>query len=297
MVSPLFHRIAAPLLAGAALGLFAWMAGGATVSADVPGLFDDADGDFFPDDLEWMLMTDPQNADTDGDGVGDYLEAVWKGLPLDPDVEFPAADHEMRVLATTREDDHGVSQFWLHLLFRSMSGLDVSIEGFVPWIDLNGVQYPLHGLLSSVRLYSAVSFRGGEGTFVLISAPIATEETARRLLPFSLGVSAIIGDRPITTSAHYMDNGGETVALVALDRTRASLQTLKQKKQEGPFSGTNRLCVLELDVVGASVGGKICEVRKAECEPAHGLRCGVSCRDALGKMFFLPDGMSTITGG
>lgn len=297
MVSPFLQRIAAPLLAGAALVLFSWMAGEATVSAKRVTLFDDADGDFFPDDLEWMLMTDPQNADTDGDGIGDFLEAVWKGLPLVPDDVAPAADHEMRVLATTRDDDHGVSQFWLYLLFRSMSGLDVSIEGFVPWVDLNGVQYPIHGLLSSARLYSAVSHREGEGTFVLISVRIATEEAARRLLPFSLGASAIIGDRPITTSAHYMDNGGETVALVALDRTRVSLQTLKQKKQEGPFSGTNRLCVLELDVVGASVGGKICEVRKAECEPAHGLRCGTSCRDALGKIFFLPDGMTTITGG
>lgn len=297
MVSPTLHRIAAPLLAGAALGILGWMAGEATVSAEEIGLFDDADGDFLPDDIEWLLMTDPQNADTDGDGMGDYLEAVWSGLPLVPEDGGHPADHEMRVLATTREDANGVSQFWLHLMFRSMSGLDVEFRAFVPWIDVMGVQYPLYGLLSGVTLYSVVSHRAGEGTFVLISAPIATEEAVRRLLPFSLGASAILGGRQVTSATHYLDNGGDTVALVALDRARASLQTLKQKKQEGPFSGTNRLCVLELDIVGVSAGGKICEVRKADCEPAHGLRCGASCRDALGRIFFLPDGMGTITGG
>ena len=65
MASPSFHRIAAPLLAGAVLGLFGWMAGGATVSAKEPGPLSDSDGDFLPDVVEWLLMTDPQNADTE----------------------------------------------------------------------------------------------------------------------------------------------------------------------------------------------------------------------------------------
>jgi hypothetical protein len=204
----------------------------------------------------------------------------------------------MRVVATTSEDDNGVSQFWLHLMFRSMRGLEVEIDGFVPWIDLNGVQYPLHGLLTGVPQHIRVSYINEKiGTFVMISAPIATEEMARRLLPFSLGASVMMDGRRLTSATHFLDSGGETVALVALDRSRVSLQSLKQKKQEGPFSGANKLCVLELDVVGTSAGGRIGEVRKAECESAHGFRCGASCRDALGKMLFLPDGMGTITGG
>ena len=215
MVSPYSKGVPALLLAGSILAALGWMTEAKTVEAQPPSLFDDADGDFLPDALEWALMTDPQVADTDEDGVDDFIEVVQNGFPLENDAPRPK-DHEMRVLATTRVDNAGESQFWLHLLFRSMSGLEAPLEGFVPWIDVGGVKYPIHGLLAGAPLHSRVLHRDDEGTLVLVSLLVATERAARSLLPFSFGVSAKLGGRPITSSTYYMDVEGTTSNLTAL---------------------------------------------------------------------------------
>ena len=44
-------------------------------------VFQDADNDLIPDDLEWVLMLQPQTRDTDLDGTDDFIEAVTHELP------------------------------------------------------------------------------------------------------------------------------------------------------------------------------------------------------------------------
>ena len=100
---------------------------------------------------------------------------------------------------------------------------------------------------------------------LFVSLLVATERAARSLLPFSFGVSAKLGGRPITSSTYYMDVEGTTANLTALDGERVAVQSLRQEQHEEPFAGSNRLCVLKIDVVGTSNGSQIGRVRSAKC--------------------------------
>lgn len=296
MVSPVTHRIVFALLAASLLALIGWTTDAKTVAAEPDGLFDDTDGDFIPDALEWVLLTDFEDADTDDDGVGDYIEAVQGGYPITQDAVALPADDEMRVLATTRDDDNGDSVLWVHAMFRLMNGLDTKLEEVVPWVDLKGQKYPLTGLFDKTPLFWRILDNGAQGTLVVISTPVASEEVGRNLMPFTFGVSARLGGRRVSSSAYYLDVGGRSSVLAALDRDRSAFQTLRKTQQEGPFEFVNQVCALRLTVIGSSPAGTVVRVNSARCEPAHALRCSIRCTAVNETTLVLPDGMSTITG-
>jgi hypothetical protein len=61
--------------------------------------------------------------------------------------------------------------------------------------------------------------------------------------------------------------------------------------------GCNKVCMLQLEVVGTGPCGAVIQVVDAGCEDCNELRCGVACRDALGWLIDLPGGMGSLTGG
>lgn len=295
MISPTFHKISVPLLAATLLAAYTWTTDAKTLTAESAGLFNDADGDFLPDALEWVLLTDPLDADSDDDGVGDYVEMVQSGYPLVADPVPLPSDDEMRVLATTGVDETGASMLWVHVLFRLMNGLDTELEDVLPWVDLEGTKYPLENLFDGVPVFSRV-LENADGMMVMISTPVASEDAARSLLPFTFGISARLGGRSITSSAYYMDLRGQTNTIVARDRDRSVMQTLRQAQQKGVLEFSDRVCALSLTIVGTTPCGPVVRIDSARCEDARRLRCPFSCSAAVETVFLLPDGLSTIAG-
>ena len=59
----------------------------------------DTDGDFLPDVVEWVVLTDSTNPDTDGDNTPDFVEVVEGGNPRFETPPMPA-DQQMRLVVT-----------------------------------------------------------------------------------------------------------------------------------------------------------------------------------------------------
>lgn len=66
----------------------------------------DSDGDFVPDDIElgWLL-TNPQDRDTDHDGLPDNYEIFGAGL-FDPDAFVPDLDQDAKIAPLDNDDDN-----------------------------------------------------------------------------------------------------------------------------------------------------------------------------------------------
>ena len=50
----------------------------------------DTDGDFLPDVVEWVVLTDSTNPDTDGDHIPDFVEVIEGGNPRFETAPLPA---------------------------------------------------------------------------------------------------------------------------------------------------------------------------------------------------------------
>ncbi len=262
--------------------------------------FRDTDGDLVPDMLEWVVFSDPTRADSDGDGQDDFLEITQHTAPF----AFTAAkpfDHEMRLLVSEFNGaEDGQGEIWLHCLFRFASGMP-SIDWFLPQIHTTGVSVPIGELFGQTPFRITMLPANGGGSYAVLTMLLARTSEFAHLLPCTVSARASVGGRVFVTGSYVMSVGGSATALMpaGLDSIsdRFMLQTLSDSSSSSSFFRRNKVCEMELAVIGSTPGGHICEVNRAACEPANGLKCNVSCDQSAGAMIFVPDGLTTITGG
>lgn len=293
---------------GIVAGLWMLPEDSSELRADPVLLSQDTDGDFLPDVVEWACVSNAYAADTDSDGVGDFIEVVQRSQPHIAGPALPA-DHELRLVLTSLTNSAGVTNTYVHLLMRFMTQLD-ALNELDAWIELQ-TSPPVRISLNPLAPTAVVSQQltvPGEGIFVHLAFPLATQSVLEPVMPFTVGASARVGARALRTVVPIFSDRGEPKTLVGYDDSRVMVQTLNATSFVSPSAGagtsagtggsaTNRCCVLSLRSVGSSPSGTVLEVVDAECVDFNDLVCPLACPDSKGTTFTVPGGVGSITGG
>ena len=270
-----------------------------TLVADPTSVTDDSDGDFVPDVVEWACLSNANAADTDVDGVPDFVEIVQRANPQQAGLPLPS-DHELRIVVTALGSG-STSLTNLHLLFRFMgeptllTQLDTFLE--LGWVQ--GARFSLSSLAAGQIIVRQQAVPG-EGLWVHVSVPLASEAGLRSLMPCTIGADAQIGTRLLRTRAPLFDYDGLTSTIVPFARNNmVAVQSIGAQRLFAG-GGSNEVCVMRLRRVGSgdgSAGGDAFRVEAASCEPCNDLQCGAaSCSGSVGRVFVLPGGLEVITG-
>ena len=267
------------------------------MQAEDPDPLADRDGDLLPDSLEWMTLTDPAVQDTDGNGIDDFLQTVQHLSPLSTKLR-PVQD-EVRVLVSSAK--HGQdTDIYVHMLFRFVGNRIGNVQSMVPFITIgtsNPISVPIMELIGTGPIAVRSSYDPVHGTYIAISARIARAADLGALLPATIGATATIDGRSYTSGSYLTQTDNLQVALVPIDQGFLAQPINGGDGTSNPYWNSNSVCVVKMEVVGSGLAGSLCEINAAECEVANGLRCAPSCRSAVGKLVFVPDGLSTLTGG
>jgi hypothetical protein len=167
---------------------------------------------------------------------------------------------------------------------------------FHAWIEIGqlpGLQIPLDSLAVGNVIYRE-RVVAGEGQWVMVSVPLASEMALRYLLPCTIVARAQFGSRVVRHGVKMFDLAGSISTLVPWD-DRFAVQTIAPQ----PFSGgdPNKICVLRLLPRVATPGGTALEVTGSDCVDCSDLDCGAACAATVGWVFIVPGGLGTITGG
>jgi hypothetical protein len=301
----MMNRFLATLLAGsgiAAVGFWSSLPQQpAVLAASTVDPLIDSDEDFLPDVVEWAVLTNAANPDTDNDGNPDFVEVVQYGSPRQVG-STRVLDHEMRVVVTGPAEVSSPSPAWMHLLFRFV-GAPSLMSSFQAWLELPGLpgmQVPID-VLGSNQGEFAQRQTATEGLWVRMSIPMVSIEVLRLVLPCSIHARAVIGGRNIATSVKLFDVQGVPCTLTPFNSNpnQLAVQTLGilRAGDSGSGGGTNRVCLLTLERAGTGPGGHVYEVVDASCEDCNELECAPSCPQSVGWVFTIPGGIETITGG
>ena len=277
--------------------------------ADPSTLLEDSDGDFLPDDLEWCMMTDRGIADTDGDGSGDFLEVVHFDDVRVPGVPAPLND-AMRIVVTSTADGADHQSYWMHMLFRFANGNLGTVSHLVPWIDIMGVRVPLTDLLLS----NSIQFvqRPGPAGDLLVRVsgqdfagrnppePPASRDWSRsRARPVASWRQASSPCPWARRLQLLVPHNDQLIAHTARPQFGHQFQGPSgsggDQEEETEFFKSNKVCVFQLSLVGASPGGSLLEIVSAECMPANGLDCGSECPRTAGEVVTIPGGLPLLT--
>lgn len=262
-------------------------------------MFDDFDHDLVPDCIEDLMRTSSVDADTDNDGIDDF-EEILTFTSHDPKIPTKPVDHAMRVLTTSTFDASGQSVVYLHLMLRFVNAQLKDISFKELYADLGGNRQSLLTLVSGVEKVTHRQ-RSRDGASFLFSIRLSSESDIKRILPCTLGAIAVIDNKYHNTGTYLMNSDGNIGALMPYDGGSLALLPVSGAllvQDENPFyRGGGRVCEMELNKVGASGTGVLCEVTSAKCRAAPGLRCSMSCPKKTGSVITIPDGLRTITGG
>lgn len=273
----------------------------------------DSDGDFLPDAVEWVMLTNAASPDTDGDGVPDFVEVVQQGNPRSPGDALPL-DQEMRVVVTGPTPGFADPLTWLHVFLRilppeeHLSGADThsaaaSIDSFSTWLELAmlpGLQFPLDSL-AAAGIVMRERATTDQGDWLQISVPLTSATVLQALLPCTIWCESTVGGKALRSGVKLIAAGQEIVALVPYSPGRFVVQSISPQPAGVPTFGSttiesNRVCVLDLQEAGAGPGGTIYEVVAAACEDCNDLECNSDCSDSLGWLLTIPGGTSLIGG-
>jgi len=288
------------------VGFAGWHTSGtATLEANPGGPLQDTDGDLLPDCLEWVLMTNPAEADSDFDGTDDFLEAVQFQVTKGAAAPLPM-DHEMRLSVGTF-----AKQIIVHLMLRVVPGEQV--ESLSAFLDIGGTRYPINGLLWNNIVQCKTLVHPTEGTYVIASAWLCSEAQLRTVLPCSLGITGGIGSRSFENGATLFALDGEIATLAPLPSPSgferfgihpidANLSGAAPAQSGGsgplPFWQSSKVCEVELVLNGnTGGGGMVATAIDAQCSGAVTLQCAPSCSGQIGRVLVLPGGLPFITGG
>lgn len=249
----------------------------------------DSDGDFLPDSVEWVLMTNPNSVDTDADGVSDFVEAVQYGAPRTAGAPLPL-DHEMRAVMTGPGPGRQHDPTTLHLFFRFVGGTTNLIQTFQSWIELPaypGLHIPLNVLaFQGVRITERPTPM--QGTWLHLAIPMLSPQFMQSFLPCSIHAQAGIGGNVVQTDIRLLDVGGVTCALVPFRQHSHVLQSIGPVPMNFPTS--NKVCELVLELSAQGQGGSLYEVVDADCEDCNDMECGPTCLASIGTFLLVPGG-------
>ena len=290
--------LATPLAAiGMALTATTGLVEAPRLAADGESPFLDADGDLLPDRLEWVLLLDPLQQDSDSDGVDDFLHAVQGRYALgDPRSSF-GYDDEARVLIHSTPTPTGDRRLWVDMLFRFAGADPQDLQELHPYLDQWGRRVPITSLIGVGETHLALHHHPTEGLYAICSFELVSERLLRSLLPFTIGATAVINSRTISTGTFVDDAAGVVATLVPVAPNHGVVQALQQDLVDDPFWTSSRICVMQLSVISALSNGVICEVTDADCHSSGRLACPPTCLSSRGHLLFFPDGLATVTGG
>lgn len=254
----------------------------------------DSDGDFLPDDLEWVCLTNALSPDTDTDGTPDFVEVVQRGNPRQPGLPVPA-DHEMRLVVTTRPGDTG-GEVVMHLLFRFLGTTELltHLDCYAEIGSLPGLRVPLSSLsLQPVAMEQRID--PSEGLWVRLSIALVSESVLRYVLPCAITATATIGGRTLCTAVPLFEHDSSVCSVVCFGAGSYAIQTVAPSAAHS--LPNNRVCVLQLQPVGSGPGGCAFMVTSADCQDCNDLSCGTECSASVGSILVLPGGVGSITGG
>jgi len=263
--------------------------------------FLDTDGDMLPDTLEWVLMSDPWNADTDGDGEDDFLEAVQFQLPRN--TPPPPLDHEFRAITHIVRMQDNSQHVIVNLMFRLANADPGEVASLVPFIDFQGQKFPFPSLFAMGLVHVDLKLVANEGMYILLSSRLCDPGELQYFLPSAIGATALIGQRPFENGSLLHRDGGTTVSVAEIANDRFSIHPIDSEFLTDPnepqsgFWQKSKVCELELVVEAVGGGYSLAEVVEAACTGAPTLGCSPTCDTWLGKLVVFPDDMSFVTGG
>lgn len=256
----------------------------------------DTDGDLVPDSVEWVMQTDPEETDTNEDGVDDFLAIVAYGNLLESMSE-PEPKHAMRVVVNSAAEG-GDTHVWLHLMVRFVVTQNIGEIFIDPYIDVRGMRASLVPLLGHGNITLRTK-QQRDSLYVMISCRLTNEASLARILPCTLGAEGVFDRQHINTGTYVVDSGGLPHAMLPFTDSSYILQPINADarfQEPNPFWKGGRVCVMKLTVISSSPNGHLCEVTSAECKPSPGLRCASSCASNVGQPVFVPGGLGTING-
>ena len=294
------------MAAGLATSFVAWTipsksvaAGGGTGSAATL----DTDGDFLPDAVEWVVLTNAHKDDTDGDLIPDFVEVVEAGRPRHESQPLPADQH-MRLIITGPSPASTDPRTWMHVFHRVMtpatspgSGAN-AIQSFQVWLEgplWPGIQFPLNALASGEVVYRE-RVTANDGVWVQFSVPLVSQSILAAVLPCTIWAQTTVREQSLRSGQTLIEAGGSIATLVPFVDDRYVLQTLSPFASQPAVSESNRVCVLSLQEMSVGPAGTTYQVVDADCEDANELECSASCQASIGWTMTIPGGTGLIGG-
>ncbi|MFN6145811.1 MAG: hypothetical protein ACK5AL_05595 [Planctomycetota bacterium] len=274
----------------------AWPHRAGVVHATEHGAFADSDGDFLPDSVEWVALTSATNGDTDSDSVADFVEFVQCGDPRRANAPLPI-DHELRIAVVGPRPGSGDSMAWLHI-FLLKAEAAAQVTGVDAWVDLPGLPgvrlnfdpFALPGVELAVR-------NAGNGcAWVRCSVPLLQAGLLQTIAPCSFGVDAVVGGRTLTSGNKLIEVQGVLATLTPFGGNSLAVQSVSPPlaNTAGALS-SNRICVLDMQEIGASPTGTLYSVVDATCEDCNDVECVLlDCRQSIGWIVAIPGGAASL---
>jgi len=264
----------------------------------------DTDGDFLPDVVEWVALTDSTNPDTDGDQNPDFIEVIESGQPRHESPALPA-DQQLRVFITGPAPGSADPLTWMHVFHRVMPTAGVNlgvgaISSFQTWLEspsLPGLQIPLNAFAAAGTVYRE-RVTAEQGTWVQISMPLVSEPLLQAVLPCTVCAQTTVSGQQLQSGHQLIQVPAGIATLVPFEEDRYVLQTLSPV----PTTSTsltvesNKVCILTLEEDSTGPAGTTYVVSAADCEDANDLECDTSCSQSVGWTVTIPGGTELLSG-